>query len=203
MLPSPADFFAKNRLLFLVVLSGFLLIGLGIFFAKAGDNLSGTKVEVLNSTTEAQEAVSEVVVEISGGVEKPGVYSFKEGSRVEDLLVVSGGLSAGADRTWVSQNLNRAARLSDGQKVFIPAVGKTNQGLAPAALNAAGGVVVSNLININTSDLKTLDTLPGIGPVYGQNIIEHRPYSSGEELLSKGVLKKSVYEKIKDKITVY
>ena len=59
------------------------------------------------------------------------------------------------------------------------------------------------MVNINTATLKELDTLPGIGPVYGQNIIEHRPYSTVEELLSKAVLKKNVYEKIKDKVSVY
>ncbi|MHA2055880.1 MAG: ComEA family DNA-binding protein [Candidatus Hodarchaeales archaeon] len=56
---------------------------------------------------------------------------------------------------------------------------------------------------MNTATLKELDSLPGIGPVYGQSIIEHRPYSTVEELLSKDALKKSTYEKVKDLVTVY
>ena len=59
------------------------------------------------------------------------------------------------------------------------------------------------LININTASLQELDTLPGIGPVYGQSIVEHRPYSNIEELMSKGALKKNVYEKVKDLVTIY
>lgn len=186
-------------------LTGLILVGLGVLFWKNWmGGIPGTaKIEVLNSTTEGQEQSGKIVAEISGEVEKPGVYQLVLGSRIDDLLVAGGGLSAGADRDWVAKNLNRAAKIIDGQKVFIPKTGITEG--APLRQDSAGqgGVVKSSLININTADLKTLDTLPGIGPVYGQNIIEHRPYSSVEELVSKGALKQSVFEKIKDKITVY
>ena len=64
-------------------------------------------------------------------------------------------------------------------------------------------MVNDSLININTSDLKSLDSLSGIGPVYAQNIIEHRPYSNTSELVSKGVIPNNTYLKIKDKISVY
>jgi competence protein ComEA len=203
MLQPPADFFEKHRKPLLIVLLGLILIGLGAFFFRTRGNLSGAKVEVLNSTTEAQETNAEIIVEAAGEVENPGVYKLAFGSRVEDLLIVAGGLSAIADRNWVERNLNRAAKLFDGQKVYIPKVNESDGAPLRQGFAGQGGVVASGQININTADLKTLDTLPGIGPVYGQNIIEHRPYSTVEELLSKGVLKKSVYEKIKDKITVY
>jgi len=58
-------------------------------------------------------------------------------------------------------------------------------------------------MNINTVSLQTLDSLPGIGPVYAQNIIEHRPYSDVQELVSKGAIKQSLYDKIKNLISVY
>ncbi len=169
-----------------------IFLGLGVlFFRNKGGvvvGLSSTKVEVLNSPEESGGTLSEIVVEVSGQVEKPGVYKLPFGSRVEDALIMSGGFSSSADRVWVEKSLNRAAKLSDGQKIYIPQKGTSS---------------LSNLININTADAKTLDTLPGIGQVYGQSIIEHRPYSNIEELLSKGILKTGVYEKIKDKITVY
>ena len=61
----------------------------------------------------------------------------------------------------------------------------------------------SNLVNINSASLGELDTLYGIGPVYAQKIIDHRPYSIGEELVTKQVLSQTTFDKVKDKISVY
>ena len=105
--------------------------------------------------------------------------------------------------------LNRASKLVDGQKVYIPRTGeqsdvlsaKDDGGYQSESLSQEGQK--GEFININTADLKTLDSLPGIGPVYGQNIIEQRPYSNTEELVSKDAIPAKTYEKIKDKISVY
>lgn len=194
------EFFEKKRNIILIFLFGLILVGLGVlFFKKEGTpRLSSTKVEILNSTKEGEGAFSEIVVEVSGQVEKPGVYKLPFGSRVEDALILSGGLSSSADRVWVEKSLNRAAKLIDGQKLYIPKTGET-----PSAVKGVGTVSSEGLININTATLSQLDSLPEIAQKRGQSIIEHRPYSNIEELLSKGVLKTGVYEKIKDKITVY
>jgi competence protein ComEA len=165
-------------------------------------------VEVLSGTTSG-EGTGEIAVEIAGEIIKPGVYKLPMGSRVDDLLVISGGFSASADRKWTDKYLNRASKLTDGQKVFIPSVNEQLGVLS--AKNTGGDQTVSStfssdsntLININTASLGELDSLPGIGPVYGQSIIEHRPYSNVEELLSKGALKSSVYQKVKDLVSVY
>lgn len=196
------SFLASNRYVIITSLLGLTLIGAGVFYVRSGGLSSQTKVEVLSGSTEAQNM--DFVVEVVGAVEKPGVYTLSGENRVEDALVAAGGLSADADREWVEKTLNRAAKVTDGQKIFIPRVGET----APLRQGFEGqgevsGVSVNGLININSASLKELDSLPGIGPVYGQNIIDHRPYSAVEELVSKGAIKQSVYEKIKDKISVY
>lgn len=206
-------FLFKFRYPLLVFLFGIIFLGLGVlFFKNKGGSvvgLSSTKVEVLNSTKESEGTLSEIVVEVSGQVEKPGVYKLPFGSRVEDALILSGGFSLSADRVWVEKSLNRAAKLSDGQKLYIPKKGENAaaplrpSGSAQDFAGQGGGVVGEGLININTATFSQLDSLPGIGQVYGQSIIEHRPYSNIRELLSRGVLKTSVYEKIKDKISVY
>lgn len=208
MLPEGFEtFLTKYRFPLIVLLGGVVLIGLGILLNKG--EVSRTKVEVLEATTEAQNQQAEIVVEIAGAVEKPGVYKLPKDSRIEDLLVSSGGVSSSADREWMEKTLNRAAKLIDGQKIYIPSVNE--QSSVESAKNPSGYQTVSSdfssqkegLVNINTASLKELDGLPGIGPVYGQNIIEHRPYSNVEELLSKAVLKPSVYEKIKGLVTAY
>lgn len=200
---------SSNQRLILFFLLGLILIGFGIFFYKNGGLSSGDKVEVLNSSTEGGDASLEIVVEIAGAVEKPGVYKLPSNSRIDDLLIISGGISVNADRIWMEKYINRAAKLVDGQKVFIPDISKqtnnesanNNVGIKPD--QGAFISQTSGLININTSTLSELDKLPGIGPVYGQSIIEHRPYSTVEELVSKGAISKSVYEKIKNLISVF
>jgi len=124
------------------------------------------------------------------------------------LLITAGGLSEKADRLWVEKNLNRAAKLIDGQKIYIPRADEQSN-LTTAKNSVDNQTISTNLgssgggaININTASQKELESLEGIGPVYAQNIIEHRPYSNTEELVSKDVLKKSLFEKIKNKISV-
>lgn len=213
---NPEEIIDKNKVPLAGILIGAVLIGAGAFLYKDGYFVSPSKIEVLDTATESVEPQNNIVVEVSGAVQKPGVYKFGFGSRVEDLLIAAGGISADADRIWAEKYINRAAKLSDGQKLFIMpkgnfGVAKDYQSTTAGANNYVGikpyqdvlGVTGEGLININTATLETLDMLPGIGQVYGKSIIEHRPYSSIEELQSSGALKKSVYDKVKDLVTTY
>jgi competence protein ComEA len=60
----------------------------------------------------------------------------------------------------------------------------------------------SNLTNINTASQSELEKLTGIGPVYAQSVIEHRPYSNTQELVSKKIIPQKTYEKIKSEISL-
>ncbi|MCH7640872.1 helix-hairpin-helix domain-containing protein [Patescibacteria group bacterium] len=189
------------------LLIGVILVGFGVFFAKDNNYANSPKVEVLESATEAQGITSEIVVEVSGAVESPGVYKFVTGARIEDVLIAAEGVSADADREWMEKFLNRAAKITDGQKIFIPRAGESAEngtGLRPIGTSGPeGGVVGISTININAASQKELESLWGIGPVYAQNIIEHRPYSSVDELLTRKIIKTNVYERNKDKLSVY
>lgn len=197
------ELFFKYRYPLLILIVGGILVGGGIFFIK-GSVGGGAKVEMLNGNV-ATDSGKFITAEIAGEVISPGVYKLPPGARIDDLLISSGGFSDSADRVWTDKYLNRAAKVTDGQKIYIPQSDSLSA-------NGGGGYqsVSSNissdskgLININSSSLSQLDSLPGIGQVYGQSIIEHRPYSTVEELLSKGALRQSVYEKIKDLVSVY
>lgn len=197
---------SRNRSLLLIILVGLALLGGGILLFQKDFYFSPTKVEVLDT----QEKSGEITVEIAGAVVNPGVYKLSSESRVDDLLVASGGFSASADREGIEKYLNRAAKLIDGQKVYIRSFQDSHSEVLSA--KSGGDIKIDQpvlgvggigLTNINTATLSELDKLPGIGPVYGQSIIDHRPYSTVEELLSKEVLKQSVYEKIKNMVSVY
>ena len=201
---------SRNRTLLLLGVIGLILIAGGIFYA--GLNTGGTKVEVLPARNASQSDANgntEITAEISGEVINPGVYKLMNGSRIDDLLVIAGGITGKADRVWMDKYLNRATKVTDGQKVYIPSLNQQSNDLSANKSDGVKtdqsvlGVIGSHPVNINTASLTDLDSLPGIGPVYGQSIIEHRPYSSVEELLSKGALKTSVYNKVKDLVSVY
>jgi len=141
---------------------------------------------------------SKIVVEIAGEVIRPGVYEFSGESRIDELLVRAGGFTANADREWISKSLNRAARLVDGQKIYIPAKGEVVSNVVTQLSGNSGGA--GGVVSINTASLGELDKLSGIGQVRAQAIVDNRPYLAVEELFSRKVLPKSVFEKIKDKI---
>jgi competence protein ComEA len=188
---------------------GLILIGCGILLFKTLP-FGNTEIEVLNNDEINGDTKKELTVEVAGSVEKPGVYTFSSGSRVEEAIIEAGGLSGDADRDWVEKTLNRASLLTDGQKIYIPSVSdnqsdnlsaKSNGGYLGQDSSVQGSF--SQLININTASQKDLESLWGIGPVTAQSIIEQRPYSTVEELLIKKILKQNVYDRNKDKLTVY
>ena len=185
----------KYRFLITLSLIALSLIGFGLFLFRSGV-FESTKIEVLE--TETTKDSQELVVEISGSVEKPGVYKLAASSRVEDLLILAGGLSASADRNWVETNLNRAAKLTDGQKIYIPKQGEAQ--ISTQASSVSG--FSTGIISINTASSSQLESLWGIGESRAASIIENRPYSDINELLTKKVIPGNVFEKIKAKISI-
>jgi competence protein ComEA len=139
----------------------------------------------------------EIAVDVEGAVQHPGVYRIDSQSRVEDALSAAGGYSAEADRQRISKTLNLASRVTDGAKVYIPAVGET----AVAGAETAGGDQ-SGIVSINGASQSEIEALPGIGAVTAGKLIQGRPYTSLEELMSKKVVGKKVFEQIKDKISL-
>jgi len=199
------ELFFKYRFQILFFLIGAILIGLGLLLVK-DSRITSSKIEVLESTTEGLGEDLEIVVEVAGAVEKPGVYKLTKGVRIEDALISAGGISADADRIWMEKFLNRAAKLIDGQKIYIP---RKDEQISGVSIDNSGGYQTisssrgSGLVNVNAASQKELELLWGIGPVTAQNIIEQRPYSSVEELLTKKILKSNVYERNKDELSVY
>lgn len=167
-------------------LSYFIISGIGMWLQKK------QPVEFLASET-AGGVGNEVMVDVSGAVVSPGVYKLSSEARIKDALVAAGGISATADRNYIAAEVNQAARLSDGMKIFIPSV-------------QTGGEVkgISNSkININSASLSQLDGLIGVGESRAAEIIANRPYARIDDLIEKKVLTKSVLDKIRDKIAVY
>jgi len=186
---------------------GLIVAGMGINLRSSNLNLQSKKLEVIKAEPTKIIESTNVLVDISGEVIKPGVYRLSEGVRINDVLVAAGGLTARADREWVEANINRAERVRDGMKIHIPLRGKNNQfPITNFQTSSNNQITNSKIINLNTASLAELDSLPGIGPVMGQRIIDYRSKNGGfknveEVKLVEGIGEK-LYEKIKDKIGI-
>ncbi len=155
------------------------------------------QIEYLNTDKKTTEEIK-IVVDIEGAVNKPGVYELLNNSRIKDILVLAGGYSEKADRTYCEKMINLASTLKDAQKIYIPFVNDTPKVLGYTEANSA-----TKLINMNTASDSELDTLWGIGESRIENIVKNRPYQSVEELVTKKVFTKQILEKNKEMIVVY
>ncbi|MGW0529058.1 helix-hairpin-helix domain-containing protein [Streptomyces calvus] len=121
----------------------------------------------------------DIVVDVSGKVRDPGIHRLPAGSRVEDALRAAGGVRPGT-RT---DTLNRARFLVDGEQVVVggPAPPAGPGGAAGTAAGGSAGTAAGPPVpvSLNTATLEQLDTLPGVGPVLAQHIIDHRVRNGG------------------------
>lgn len=177
------------------------IIGAAILIIR--QNTQSANVIFITQSTES--ARIKIKVDLAGSIMNPGVYELPEGSRISDALALAGGFSALADRDWVEKNINRAAKVIDGGKIYIPKTGEFFQSsnLSPLGnLSDLSGSSSIQKININTASQSELESLPGVGPATAGKIISGRPYQTIEELKTKKITGNALFEKIKDQITL-
>ena len=159
-----------------------------------------------SSDSKKASTASEVYVDVDGAVVTPGVYRLREGARVAQAIDAAGGLTPEADVA----GLNRASKVVDGQKIYVPHVGEQQTvdavaGSGPGGASA-GTSVVSDLVNINTANAAELQTLSGVGPSMAQSIIDERtqngPFTSIEDLMRVSGIGEKKFAKIKDCICI-
>ena len=80
------------------------------------------------------------------------------------------------------------------------AVSVAQTSASKAAAAAATAATPDNKLDINTATADQLKAFPGIGEAYSKRIIDGRPYTAKNQLVSRGVLPEGVYNKIKDSI---
>jgi competence protein ComEA len=169
-----------------------VLLGVGVLFLVTRPP-RGVPITLLPAPSPAP-----ISVYVSGEVYQAGLYSLPAGSRVNDAIQVAGGFSADANR----EALNLAESLKDGQQIDVPKLitgtvtGGNTRSTNPSLI----------LVDINTASLEQLDTLPGIGPITAQEIIDYRnangPFAGIEDIMNVPRIGQTTFDKIKDLITV-
>ena len=133
-----------------------------------------------------------ISVHITGAVIAPGVYEIHKDSRIADAINAAGGFLPVANQ----EDINLAALVEDGSKINI-------EKRTDYSSSGGGG---SERVNINTASLDELDTLPGIGPVTAQAIIDHRldngRFQRIDEITDVTGIGSATYERIMDMISV-
>jgi competence protein ComEA len=155
-----------------------LLVGLvlaGRLAVRQGDSKASHPAVVAMRAEPAP--VQKLLVHVVGAVREPGLYRLDDGSRVDDAIRAAGGPKPKAALELV----NLAAPVADGQQVIVPLRGK-------AATGGPGNVpgAPPQPVHLNSATLEELDTLPGVGPVTAQKILdyrtEHGAFSTVDEL---------------------
>jgi|AntAceMinimDraft_17_1070374.scaffolds.fasta_scaffold02530_8 competence protein ComEA len=134
----------------------------------------------------------EIYVEINGEVINPGIYLVPENYSIQDLIYKAGGVTVNCDLEMINWDL----KICLGASIYIPAYGDEE----------VEDISQSDKININTANLEELSTLTGIGQILGQRVIDYRAefgdFLCIEDIMYVSGIKTSIYEEIKESITV-
>ncbi len=157
-----------------------IVVGAGVFLLNGCAQPEPIKIvpPAPTAAPEPTQTPQPIQVYVSGMVVTPDVYILEPGSRIKQLVEAAGGFTEGANTAVV----NLAQPLVDGAHVHIPAVDEEPAQSPPvlsdpAPLRSPGEISSGsegNLMNINIASGAELETLPGIGPVTAQKILEYR-----------------------------
>lgn len=203
-----------NKKILIILLIITLLIGGLIYFFRL-DNKDNEDITYIETTTKlVEETKVNNYVDVKGSVKKPGVYEFKENDRVIDAIKLAGGLTKNAD----TSNINLSKKLKSEMVIVINTKSelKNKNNLTCDAVCTREVIEVNNCIetenktnnkiNINTADINKLTELDGIGESKAKTIIEYRTtnglFKNIEDIKNISGIGESLYNKIKDKITV-
>ena len=218
------DFNKKNKILLIVIVAIVAIISYYFIFDRKEEWLNNqeqnleikeeikTNDQIENNSNEQQlEKNENIIVHVSGAVNKEGIVELKNNSRIIDAIDKAGGLKDEADIT----NINLAYIIEDGMKIHIPSKEEKESTIIVESNIDSGTVGQSNeiksnnnkklKININTATKTDLETLPGIGESTALKIIEYRKekgkFKLIEDIKQVNGIGENKFNKIKELIT--
>jgi competence protein ComEA len=190
-----------------LAVAGMLLLAAFVLAGMAGRG----SVEIalgatgLRSSDPRASSVGQLVVEVTGAVAKPGIYTLNTGARVGDAIAAAGGYGPRVDAVAAGRALNLAALVHDADQVRVPSrddVSPENAGPTAGTGSGTGGTA---RLNLNRATAAELEALPGIGPATAAKILAaraERTFASVDELLERKLVGSKVLESIRALVTV-
>ena len=202
----------KNKIIGGIVL--FLLaLGFIVYQNKNEKILTNTDDIFVEETYTASDVIKKertIIVCITGEILNPGSYEVAEGSRVNDLVNIAGGLKGSSDIS----RLNLARKLIDEDLVVVPARTDLQENVMSSELKGSDVQIsntmesnAGNKINLNTASASELISIPGVGKVTAEKIIKYREekgyFSKIEQLMEIDRIGEVTFNKIKDYVEIY
>ena len=183
--------FSHNQKKALGLLAAIVLV-LSVFIVIRGNTQSSAAPEIVPVTI----AEPEIFVDVTGAVNKPGVYTLSGKSRVIDAIKAAGDSAPGADLSTI----NLARVLNDGEQIYVDSLVMNSSGQRVSKKTPSGP------ININRATARQLDALDGIGPVIAARIVEYRkingPFLSVDDLQKVSGIGAAKFAQIKSKVRI-
>jgi competence protein ComEA len=183
--------FSHNQKRALGLVAAIVLV-LSVFIVIRGNTQSGAVPEIVPVTI----AEPEIFVDVTGAVNKPGVYTLTGKSRVIDAIKAAGDSAPGADLSTI----NLARVLNDGEQIYVDSLVMNSSGQRVSKKTPSGP------ININRATARQLDALDGIGPVIAARIVEYRKingsFLSVDDLQKVSGIGAAKFAQIKSKVRI-
>jgi competence protein ComEA len=183
--------FSHNQKRALGLIAAIVLV-LSVFIVIRGNTQSSAAPEIIPITL----AEPEIFVDVTGAVNKPGVYTLTGKSRVIDAIKAAGDSAPGADLSTI----NLARVLNDGEQIYVDSLVMNSSGQRVSKKTPSGP------ININRATARQLDALDGIGPVIAARIVEYRKingsFLSVDDLQKVSGIGAAKFAQIKSKVRI-
>ncbi|SFL80868.1 competence protein ComEA [Gracilibacillus orientalis] len=161
----------------------------------AADQMMENNPELLE---EEKTVPTEYKIDIKGEIENPGVYQVTENDRVEDAIQLAGGFNSKADK----QMINLAERVYDEMVIHVPAKGENAEGTHQMKDMGSD----DQKVKVNLASIEEMQTIPGIGEVKANAIMEYREtygrFEKIEDLTKVSGIGEKTVEKLKEYVRI-
>lgn len=190
----------------IAILCAIAIISMIYYFStRPSKKISENEIFAEESNAQTNDTNDEkyITVYINGEVKSPKVYRMKDGSIMDDLIREAGGFTQNADMDRLKLQLNLASKLRDGDHIYIYSKNDSGtQTSSSSQLSSSEG----GKVNLNTATKDELKTVPGIGDVTAQKIIDFREKNGGfktiDDLKKIDRIGEKTFEKFKDNVDI-